>query len=52
MKNQVVDSVITCASRPEQVEENMKALDIVITDEIDARIEDILDNKPKINRHN
>ncbi|MFW5696434.1 MAG: aldo/keto reductase family protein [Phototrophicaceae bacterium] len=52
MKNPVVDSVITGASRPEQVEENMKALDVTISDEIDARIEEILDNKPTVNRHN
>jgi voltage-dependent potassium channel beta subunit len=41
-----VDSVITGASRPDQVEENIKALEVHITDEIEAKIESILDNKP------
>lgn len=52
MKNPVVSSVITGATRPEQVTENLKALDVEITDEIDAKIEEILDNKPKFSRNN
>ncbi len=48
LKNPNVSTVITGASRPEQVEENMKALDVVdkITPEVMERIEAVLDNKP------
>jgi voltage-dependent potassium channel beta subunit len=46
LKNPVVSSVITGASRPEQIDENLRALDVQITDEINARIEDILQNRP------
>jgi voltage-dependent potassium channel beta subunit len=48
LKNPNVSSVITGASRPEQVYENMEALDVVprLTEELIARIETILDNKP------
>jgi voltage-dependent potassium channel beta subunit len=48
LKNSFVSSVITGASRPEQVAENMKAMDIVdkLTPEIMSRIEGILGNKP------
>ena len=52
MKNPVVDSVITGASRPSQVEANLKALDVRITDEIDQQIESILDNKPEFDLRN
>ncbi len=43
-----VSSVITGASRPEQVHENMKALDIVpkLTPDVQERIESILQNDP------
>lgn len=49
LKNPNVSTVITGASRPEQVRENMKALDVVpkLTDEVMACIEEILDNKPR-----
>ena len=42
--------MITGASRPEQVHENMKALDVApkLTDEVMDRIEEILENKPKL----
>ncbi|MFN8488381.1 MAG: aldo/keto reductase [Caldilineaceae bacterium] len=48
VKNPNVSSVITGASRAEQVKENMKALDLVpkLTDEVMARIDGILKNKP------
>ncbi|NWF71262.1 MAG: aldo/keto reductase family protein [Chloroflexi bacterium] len=46
MKNQAVSSVITGATKPAHVAENLKALDVKITPEIDARIEAILQNKP------
>ena len=48
VKNPNVTTVITGASRAEQVKENMKALDIVpkLTDEVMARIDGILKNKP------
>ena len=47
--NPQVSTVITGASKPEQVVENMKALDIVekLTPGILKRIEEILDNKPE-----
>jgi len=49
LTNPNVSTVITGASRPEQVHENMKALEIVplLTDEILDRIEEILANKPQ-----
>lgn len=52
LKNPHVSSAITGASRPEQVAENIKALDVTITDEINAKIEDILQNKPVVPKHN
>jgi voltage-dependent potassium channel beta subunit len=47
--NPNVSTVITGASRVEQVEENMKALDVVdkLTPEVVETIEGILDNKPE-----
>ena len=49
LKNPDVSTVITGASRAEQVHENMKALDVVpkLTDEVMQRIDEILDNKPQ-----
>lgn len=49
LKNPNVSTVITGASRAEQVVENMASLDVVqkLTPEVMARIEEILDNKPK-----
>jgi voltage-dependent potassium channel beta subunit len=49
LKNPNVSSVITGASRAEQVHENMKALDVLpkLTDEVLDRIEEVLDNLPK-----
>jgi voltage-dependent potassium channel beta subunit len=61
LKNPVVASAITGATRPEQVDENLKpeqvdenlkALDVNITPDIDARIESILNNKPEYSKHN
>ena len=46
LKNRHVASAITGASRPEHVDENLKALAVQISDEIAARIEAILQNKP------
>jgi voltage-dependent potassium channel beta subunit len=48
LKNPNVSTVITGASRPEQVHENMKALEVVekLTPEIMQQIDDILDNNP------
>ena len=48
LTNSDVSTVITGASKPHQVEENMQALDIVdqIDDEVETRIENILDNEP------
>ena len=48
LKNPHVSTVITGASRPAQVEENMQAVDIAerLTAEQMARIEEILDNRP------
>ena len=49
LKNPNVSTVITGASRVEQVTENMGALDVVdkLTDGVMERIESILDNKPE-----
>jgi voltage-dependent potassium channel beta subunit len=49
LKNPNVSTVITGASRPEQVNENMKALDVVpkLTPSVMDRIEEVLGNKPK-----
>lgn len=49
LKNPNVSTVITGATKAEQVVENMKALDVVpkLTDEVMARIETVLGNKPK-----
>ena len=48
LKNPTVSSVITGASRAEQVNENMRALDIVeqLDDGIMEQIEEVLQNKP------
>ena len=48
LANPNVSTAITGASRPEQVTENMKAMDVVekLTPEVLERIEDIVDNKP------
>lgn len=49
LKNPNVSTVITGASRPEQVSENMQALEVAghLTSGVMHRIEEILDNKPK-----
>lgn len=48
LKNPNVSTVITGASRPEQVQQNMKALDVVphLTPEVMDKIEAVLQNKP------
>ena len=48
LKNEDVSTVITGASKPEQVVENMKAIDNIdhLTDDVIEKIEEILDNKP------
>jgi voltage-dependent potassium channel beta subunit len=48
LKNPHVSTVITGASNPKQVEENMKALDAVqlLDEEVMQRIETVLDNAP------
>lgn len=50
LKNPNVSTVITGASRPEQVQENMKAVDVVpkLTPDVMERIEAILKNRPEI----
>jgi voltage-dependent potassium channel beta subunit len=49
LKNPHVSTVITGASKPQQVSENMNALDFVdkLTSEVMERFESILDNKPE-----
>jgi aryl-alcohol dehydrogenase-like predicted oxidoreductase len=49
LKNPNVSTVITGASRREQVVQNIQALDVVprLTDEVMSRIEEILGNKPE-----
>ncbi|MDX2159723.1 MAG: aldo/keto reductase family protein [bacterium] len=46
LKNKVVSSAIIGASRPEQLTENLKALEVTISDEIDQRIDSILQASP------
>ncbi len=48
LKNPNVSTVITGASRPQQVVENLKAMDVVerLADDVMERIETILDNRP------
>ena len=50
LQNPYVSTVITGASRPEQVTENMKALDVVpkLTPDVMKHIDEILGNKPQI----
>jgi voltage-dependent potassium channel beta subunit len=49
LRNPNVSTVITGASRVEQVHENMRALDALplLTDEVMAQIEGVLNNKPR-----
>lgn len=49
LKNPNVSTVITGASKPEQVRENMHSLEVVpkLTAEVMEKIEEILDNKPR-----
>jgi voltage-dependent potassium channel beta subunit len=49
LKNRNVSTVITGASKPEQVKQNMAALDVVarLDEQVMARIEEILGNKPQ-----
>jgi voltage-dependent potassium channel beta subunit len=49
LKNPNVSTVITGASKPEQVKQNMKTLGLTdqLTDDVMAQIDSILDNKPK-----
>lgn len=48
LKNPNVSTVITGASKPEQVHQNMKAIEMTgkLTEDVMHRIEEILDNKP------
>lgn len=48
-KKPTTSTVILGASKPEQVLDNLKALEIIpkLTPEIDAKIEEILGNKPE-----
>ncbi|MEO9887015.1 MAG: aldo/keto reductase [Balneola sp.] len=48
LKNENVSTVITGASNVEQVEHNMKTMDIIdkVDSEVMSKIEDVLDNKP------
>ena len=50
LRNPDVSSVITGASRPEQVTENMKAADVAarLTPDVMARIDEILANRPVV----
>ncbi len=49
LKNSDVSTVITGASKPKQVEQNMEAIEVTdkLTDDVMERIEEVLDNKPK-----
>lgn len=50
LKNENVSTLITGASKPEQLEENLQAYDVLplLTTEVMARIEAIFDNKPPV----
>ena len=50
LKNPHISSTITGSSKPDQIVENMKAIDVVhqLTDEVMEKIESILDNKPAL----
>lgn len=50
LKNPAVSTVITGASKPEQVVENMKTIEKIsaLTDDMMKKIEEILKNKPKM----
>ena len=52
LKNQNVSTVITGASRPEQVKENLKAINFIelLTVDVMEKIEEILQNKPVLDR--
>lgn len=52
LKNPNVSTVITGASRVEQVHDNVKALDLVdqLTDDVMEKIEDVLQNKPQLSQ--
>jgi voltage-dependent potassium channel beta subunit len=52
LKNPLVASAITGATKLSQIDENLKALDVRITPEINDRIEAILQNKPVVQKHN
>ncbi len=52
LMNPAVDSAITGATRPEHVDQNLKALEIEITPELNERIEAILQNKPVLPSYN
>lgn len=49
LKNPHVSTCILGASKPEQITENLKALDVLpkLTDDVMEKIEGILDNKPE-----
>ncbi len=53
IKNPNVSTAITGASKPEQVKNNMKVIDYVekLDDEVIEKIEDILQNKPLLERN-
>jgi voltage-dependent potassium channel beta subunit len=51
LKNPCVASAIIGATKTSQIEENLKALDVSISDEINQKIESILQNKPVIKRY-
>jgi voltage-dependent potassium channel beta subunit len=52
LKNPHVASAITGATKPEQVTENIRALEVTISDEVNEKIEAILQNKPVIPKFN
>jgi voltage-dependent potassium channel beta subunit len=52
LKNPHVASAITGATKTAQISENIRALDLTVTDEINEKIEAILQNKPVIPKYN
>jgi len=51
LHNPLVASAITGATKVSQVDENLKALDVKITPEINAKIEAVLNNKPVVKNY-
>lgn len=52
LKNPAVASAITGATRPEQVDQNIEALNVTLSDDLMLQLDDLLRNKPEIAKYN